>query len=122
MKTDLTTVEAYIKTFPNDVQEKLNTIRNIIIENAPGVIETISYGMPAYKTYKKPLIYFAGYDKHIGFYATPTGHEAFAEELSIFKQGKGSVQFPINTLLPTDLIARIVKFRVKENEEKFKKK
>lgn len=122
MKTDFTTVDAYIKTFPNDVQEKLNTIRNIIIENAPDAIETISYGMPAYKTYKKPLVYFAGYDKHIGFYATPTGHEAFAEELSIFKQRKGSVQFPINTLLPTDLITRIVKFRVKENEEKFKKK
>lgn len=118
MKTDFTSVDAYINTFPSDVQEKLNTIRNIIIENAPEAIESISYGMPAYKTHKKPLVYFAGYAKHIGFYATPTGHEAFAKELSVFKQGKGSVQFPLNAPLPTDLITRIVKFRVEENKEK----
>lgn len=120
MKSDSTNVEAYINTFPDDVQEKLNTIRKIILENAPEAIESISYGMPAYKTHKKPLVYFAGYAKHIGFYATPTGHEAFAEELSVFKQGKGSVQFPINAPLPIDLITRIVQFRVEENEALFK--
>uniref|UniRef100_UPI004047B010 iron chaperone n=1 Tax=Mariniflexile sp. TaxID=1979402 RepID=UPI004047B010 len=116
MKTELKTVDAYISTFPMEVQEKLSAIRKIITENAPEAIETISYGMPAYKTHKKPLVYFAGYAKHIGFYATPTGHEVFAKELSVYKQGKGSVQFPINAPLPIDLITRIVKFRVKENE------
>lgn len=75
--------------------------------------------MPAYKTFKKPLVYFAGYKNHIGFYATPTGHKTFAKELSIYKQGKGSVQFPLNTSLPTDLITRIVLFRAKENETNF---
>ncbi|CAH8281350.1 uncharacterized protein YdhG (YjbR/CyaY superfamily) [Mariniflexile fucanivorans] len=119
MKTDFNTVDAYINTFSEEIQEKLNCIRNIILNNAPDAVESMSYGMPAYKTYKKPLVYFAGYKNHIGFYATPTGHEAFAEELSVFKQGKGSVQFPINAPLPIDLIARIVKFRVKENNEKF---
>ena len=119
MKTDLNTVDAYINTFPEEIQEKLNSIRNIILNNAPDAVESMSYCMPAYKTHKKPLVYFAGYKNHIGFYATPTGHEAFAEELSVFKQGKGSVQFPINKPLPVDLITRIVKFRVKENNEKF---
>ncbi|MFV0269258.1 MAG: iron chaperone, partial [Draconibacterium sp.] len=78
-------------------------------------VESIAYGMPAYKLNKKPLVYFAAYARHIGFYATPSGHQEFASELSVYKQGKGSVQFPIDEPLPTDLIRRIVAFRVKEN-------
>ena len=62
-------------------------------------------------------MYF-GIEKHIGFYATPTGHEKFKKEMSKYKQGKGSVQFPLDQPLPTDLIARIVKFRVAENNRK----
>lgn len=77
--------------------------------------EEIVYGMPGYKTNGKPLVYFAGYKNHIGFYATPSGHEAFQKELSKYKQGKGSVQFPLNQPIPFDLIEQIVRFRVDEN-------
>ena len=73
--------------------------------------------MPAYK-FQGPLVYFAGFRNHIGFYATPTGHSKFAKELSKYKQGKGSVQFPLEEPLPLDLIERVVKFRIKENNEK----
>jgi len=76
--------------------------------------------MPAYKINKKPLVYFGGFAKHIGFYATPTGHEKFRKQLSIYKQGKGSVRFPLDKPIPCDLIERIVKFRVKENKQKLK--
>jgi uncharacterized protein YdhG (YjbR/CyaY superfamily) len=71
--------------------------------------------MPAYKLHRKVLVYFAGYKKHIGFYATPTGHEAFKAELSGYKQGKGSVQFPHTRPLPIGLVKRIVLFRAGEN-------
>jgi len=71
--------------------------------------------MPSYKTHGKPLVYFAGYRSHIGLYATPSGHSQFAEELSKYKSGKGSVQFPIAQQIPFDLIEKIVEFRVKEN-------
>lgn len=108
-------VEEYISQFPIDVQEILNKIRTTIINQAPDAIESISYGMPAYKFKGKPLVYFAGYKKHIGFYATPAGHEAFKEPLSKFKQGKGSVQFPLNQEIPYDLIAKIVEYKVKTN-------
>ena len=64
------------------------------------------------------MVYFAGFKNHIGFYATPSGHTEFAAELSIYKQGKGSVQFPVDQPLPIDLIARIVRFRVDENNQK----
>lgn len=116
MTKDATTVEDYIKNFPENIQEKLKLMRKIIIQNAPNAIESIAYGMPAYKLNKKPLVYFGGFAKHIGFYATPTGHEAFKEELTSYKQGKGSVQFPIDQPLPIDLIIKIIKFRVQENK------
>ena len=63
----------------------------------------------------KPLVYFAGFRNHIGFYATPTGHAEFARELSAYRQGKGSVQFPLDKPLPLDLIKRIVRYRASEN-------
>ena len=114
MKTDFKTVDEYISAFPKDIQLLLENVRASIIKKAPEAIESISYGMPAYKTNGKPLVYFAGYKKHIGFYATPTGHTEFANELSNYKQGKGSVQFPIDHPIPYWLIEQIVVFRVKE--------
>lgn len=112
-------VDVYIASFPPEIQEQLNQIRKTILEHAAAATESISYGMPAYKLNKKPLVYFAAFKNHIGFYATPTGHEAFAKELSIYKQGKGSVQFPINQPMPLALIAAIVKFRVAQNREHY---
>jgi len=111
-------IDLYISNFPEDVQEILTQIRTIINKVVPDAVEDISYGMPAFKTNGKPLVYFAGYKNHIGFYATPTGHEYFSAELSNYKQGKGSVQFPIDKPIPFDLIKRIVEFRVKENISK----
>jgi uncharacterized protein YdhG (YjbR/CyaY superfamily) len=115
MKTDFKTVDEYIRSFPKDMQPVLEKVREKIKTNAPDAVESIAYGMPAYKTNGKPLVYFAGYKKHIGFYATPTGHAAFADELSKYKQGKGSVQFPLDKPIPYELIKRIVAFRVTEN-------
>ena len=115
-------IEEYIQRFPADVQEILNNIRNIIKENAADAEESFAYGMPAYKCNKKPLVYFAAFKNHIGFYATPTGHSQFKKELSAYKQGKGSVQFSLNKPIPYKLIAEIVKFRVIENNEKGKKR
>jgi len=112
------TVEEYITSYPDNIQALLNKMRETIRKAAPEAEENIAYGMPAYKTNKKPLVYFAGFKSHIGFYATPTGHSAFSEELSRYKQGKGSVQFPLNEPLPLDLVTRIVKFRVKENADR----
>ena len=118
MRNAYKSVDEYIKSFSGDVQIQLNKIRDIIREKAPEADERIAYGMPAYIANGRPLVYFAGYEKHIGFYATPSGHAEFAEELSKYKQGKGSVQFPVNKPLPFELIARIVEFRVKETSLK----
>ena len=120
MKSEFKSVDEYIKTFPSDIQSLLENVRATIIRKAPQAIESIAYGMPAYKTNGKPLVYFAGYKNHIGFYATPKAHSGFAEELSKYKQGKGSVQFPVNSPIPYELIERIVEYRVTENIARIK--
>lgn len=114
MKSTPASVDEYIASFPKDVQGKLQQMRSTIRQHVPEAIEALAYGMPGYKLNKKPLVYFGGFEKHIGFYATPTGHEAFKNELSPYKQGKGSVQFPLDQPLPLGLIAEMVKFRVLE--------
>lgn len=114
-------VDEYIATFELAIQERLEQMRQAIKKAAPAAEELISYQMPAYK-YHGVLVYFAGYKNHTGFYATPTGHDAFKEVLAVYKEGKGSVQFPHNQPLPLALISRIVKFRVKENLEREKAK
>lgn len=117
----VTTVDAYIEEFSPEVQALLHKMRNTILKVASDAQESISYGMPAYKTQGKPLVYFAAYKNHIGFYATPSGHEAFKNELSGYQQGKGSVQFPLNEPLPLELIGKIIAFRVQENLERGKR-
>ena len=104
-------VEEYLSGFDGDVRARLDEMRAVIRDAAPEAAESMAYGMPAYKLDGKPLVYFAGYAKHVGFYATPNGHEAFAEEFSRYTQGKGSVQFPHTEPLPTDLVRRVVAFR-----------
>lgn len=117
-KVDPQSVDEYIEQFPNDVQKILKKLRTLIRKTAPKAEESLAYKMPAYKMHGKPLVYFAGYKNHIGFYALPTGHAKFKKELSKYKQGKGSVQFPLDEPIPYELISEIVRFRVKECEKK----
>ncbi len=120
-KTIASSADEYISAFPKEVKQLLIQMRKTIKAAAPKAEELISYGMPAYKL-NGMLVYFAGYENHIGFYATPTGHASFKKELSVYKQGKGSVQFPIDKTLPLTLITKIVKYRVKENLQRIKTK
>lgn len=108
------TVNEYIASFEGNIQDILEHIRQIVITICPDANESIAYAMPAYKLKGKPLLYFAGYKNHIGLYATPSGHSAFAKELAGYKQGKWSVQFPLNEEIPRDLIAKITHFKREE--------
>ncbi|MFZ1788452.1 MAG: DUF1801 domain-containing protein [Saprospiraceae bacterium] len=114
-------VKVYISTFSEAFQNRMIKVRDLILQHAPEAEESISYGIPSYKTFGRPLIYFAGFKNHIGLYATPSGHEKFKKELSTYKQGRGSVQFLLKEEMPYDLIEQIIKFRVDENASKFGK-
>jgi uncharacterized protein YdhG (YjbR/CyaY superfamily) len=114
-------IDEYIAGFPPETQIVLEEMRALIRTSAPGATETISYAIPTFDLNGRHLVHFAGYKSHIGFYPVPSGLEAFKEDLMPYKQGKGSVQFPLGQPLPADLIRRIVEFRVAENTGKASK-
>ena len=116
-------IDEYIDRFPPDTQEILKQIRTTINKVVPDAEETISYGIPTFNLNGTYLIYFAAYKKHIGFYPVPSGIEEIDKEFASFKtSGKGTIQFPLNKPIPLKLITKLVKFKVKENIEKAKKR
>lgn len=121
MNSNIDTIDAYISGFPQDTQEILQEIRKCIRKVAPEAKETIKYAMPTFVLHEN-LVHFAAYQNHIGFYPTPTGIESFNKELSVYKSGKGSVQFPLNEPIPYKLITEIVKYRVAESLERQNRK
>ena len=118
MRSHASSIDEYIAEFPPQTQLVLQEMRELIRAYAPEATETISYAMPTFDLNRRHLVHFAGYEHHIGFYPIPSGMEAFRVELSAYKTGKGSVQFPLDQPLPRDLIRRIVEFRVAENRSR----
>ena len=121
-KAKFTTIEAYIASFPKEVQTILEKISQTIRKAAPGAVEAISYQIPTFKLNGTYLVYFAAWKEHMGFYATPSGNAAFKKELARYKVAKGSIRFPLDEPIPYDLVAKIAKFRVKETQLKKKTK
>jgi len=103
-------VDRYIGQFPEEVKVILKSIRKMIRELAPAAEELMSNGMPGYKTNQKSLVYYAAFKKHIGFDPTSSGHEEY-------KQENGLILFPLDRLIPYDLIKRIVQFNVADNNK-----
>jgi len=110
-------VDEYIKRCPSEVQRILQKLRRTIKTTAPKAEEVISYAIPGYK-YHGMLIFFAAFKNHISVYPAPRSNDTFKKELSAYKGGKGTIQFPLEDPVPLDLVVRIIKFRMKENEEK----
>lgn len=114
-------VDAYIAAASEPARERLRELRALVRRLAPAAVEGFAYGMPGYKLGGRPLVYFAAFPRHIGLYALPSGHAAFARELGAYKQGKGSVQFPLDAPMPYEIIGRMIAFRVAENSGKAKR-
>ena len=110
-------IDEYIAGFPQDVQEKLHKLRAIIREVAPDAEEALKYRMPTF-VLQENLVHFAAFESHIGFYPTPSGIEAFKNELKGYECAKGSVQFSHKEPVPFVLIKKMVKFRVNEIQTK----
>lgn len=114
-------INKYISSFPEKTQSLLKQVYSTIKKVIPEADECIKYMMPTF-VLNGNLVHFAGYKNHIGFYPAPSGINAFKNELTGYNCSKGAIQFPLNKPLPLVLIVKIVRFRVKENTEKAKKK
>jgi uncharacterized protein YdhG (YjbR/CyaY superfamily) len=115
------TINEYIMTCPKEIRGVLREIKATIKAAAPEAEERISYRMPAFWQ-KGPLVYFAPFKDHIGFFPTASGVKAFKKELAGFKTSKGTVQLPLDKPVPLALIRKIVKYKVAENMKRDKDK
>jgi uncharacterized protein YdhG (YjbR/CyaY superfamily) len=112
------TVEEYIKTAPEESQEKLQELRSLLQKILPNATVSLKWSQPAFSDETTILLIYGGFKKHIGFYITPSTFEKFKDQFTEYKTGAGSIQFPLDKPLPTDLITKIVEYRVWERKEK----
>ena len=110
-------IDEYIQAYPPEIQSILQSIRTTIRKAAPEAEETISYKMPAFKQ-NGILVYFAAFKKHIGLYPPVSGDLSLEKAIAPYAGPKGNLQFPLDQPIPYDLIERIVKLRVRQNQAK----
>lgn len=120
-KTDYRSIDEYLANFPNEIQEKLETIRQTIHAVVPGAKEVISYQIPCFSM-NGPIVYFSAFKNHIAVAAPPPTIEVFKDELSGYKTSLSVFQIPYDQAIPKELISKIVKYRAAENEKKPKTK
>jgi uncharacterized protein YdhG (YjbR/CyaY superfamily) len=111
------TVDEYIALAEPKVKKALKDIRKTIKTTAPKAEEVISYQIPGYK-YHGMLVFFAAWKDHISLYPAPWSAVSLKKEMSAYEGSKGTIKFPIGEPMPLALIKKMVKYRVKENEER----
>ena len=121
-KTQFSSIDEYIATFPEDVQKILEELRSTIKAAAPDAKEGISYNIPTFTLNGKYLIDFAGWQNHISIYPIPTGTDAFNKQVAKYAEGKGTLKFSLDKPLPLKLITKIVKLKLAESLKKTDKK
>ncbi len=121
-QTKLKTVDEYFASFPENTRDGLEKIRQMIKKEVPESVEILSYQMPAFKLHGRILVYYAAWKEHIGLYSFSSSIIRFKKELANYETSKGTIKFSLDKELPVELIRKIVKFRVKENLEKERKK
>lgn len=117
MAAKFETVDAYIASFPEDVQRILSKVRDAIRSHVPGGEERIRYGMPAVMLGGRYAVHFAGWKHHVGLYPIPRADAALEAQLAPYRAAKDSVNFPYSKPIPYELIERVTEFIVKSRSE-----
>jgi uncharacterized protein YdhG (YjbR/CyaY superfamily) len=120
MRDTFATIDAYIVSFPPDVQEKLQGMRAVIRRAVPDAEEAIRYGIPTFRLDGSNLVHFAAFRDHLSFFPTSSGVEKFQNELSGYRLSKGTIQIPLDAPIPYDLMERITRFRAEETRKRNK--
>jgi uncharacterized protein YdhG (YjbR/CyaY superfamily) len=110
-------IDEYIAAFSPEVQAILEKIRATIKKAAPKAEEKISYQIPTFALHGN-LVHFAAFKQHIGFYPPVRGDEQLVKEASPYANAKGNLRFPLDQRIPYALITKIVKARVRENQQR----
>ncbi len=109
MGTKFASVDDYVESFADETRDALGEVRDVIRNAAPEADERVSYGMACYRVDGKPLLYFAGWKKHLGLYPVPRGDAAFERDVAPYRRARDTVGFPLRDPMPLDLVDRIVR-------------
>jgi uncharacterized protein YdhG (YjbR/CyaY superfamily) len=101
-------VDDYIGSFSPEVQAILQAARKTIHVAAPGLQESISYGIPTFSLSGRPVVYLGGWKKHISIYPIPELDESLEPQVTPYLSGKGTAKFPLNKPIPYELITALV--------------
>lgn len=119
--TNPTTVAAYLAEMPPVARKALKQLRTAITAVAPGITARISYRIPAFDLGGRPLLYIAGFKKHVSVYPVTRGMLArYGKAIAPYRAGKGTLRFPLDTPIPLDLVARLARVRVREVRAKLR--
>ena len=112
-------MEAYLAEAPEPHRTTLERVRAMIRAAAPEEAEEcISYGMPAFR-YKGALVGYAAFKNHCSFF--PMGSavlDELGDEVAAYRTAKGTLQFAPDKPLPAGLVKKLVRARVRQNEER----
>ncbi len=110
------TVDDYIGGFPPETQAILQAVRAAVLRAAPGATERISYRMPAVFL-NGVVVYYAAFKNHLGVFP-PVEDADVQAKVAPYAGPKGNLQFPYSSPIPYDLLAEVVKARLRANLSK----
>ncbi len=117
MKKKAGTVDEYLSSLDEEKRGALEKLRKIIKGVAPKAEECISYQMPAFRIDGRILLWMGAGANHCAFY--PGGVvEQYKDELKGYKTSKGTIQFQPEKPIPTTLVQKIVRARIKANKKR----
>jgi uncharacterized protein YdhG (YjbR/CyaY superfamily) len=120
MAGKLTTIDEYLAALPADKRAALEALRQIIREAAPQAEECISYQLPAFRS-NGMLVGFGATANHCAFYLmSGSTVEAHQDELRQYDTSKGTIRFQADKPLPAELVRKLLKARLAENERRRK--
>jgi uncharacterized protein YdhG (YjbR/CyaY superfamily) len=110
-------IDTYLAALPRDQHQALQRLREQIARLVPDAVETISYGMPAFKLRGRAVIWFAGWKTHCSIYpVTDTFLQAHSDGLVGYRGTRGSLHFTPDAPLPEALLEGLVQARLADIE------
>jgi uncharacterized protein YdhG (YjbR/CyaY superfamily) len=111
-----TTVEEYIAALPEAQRGPLEALRAAVTAAAPEAMEVITYEMPGLRLDDRFLVSYAAYRRHYSLFpASDAVVETLGDEVRPYLAGRGTIRFPADRPIPTDLVRRIVEVRLREH-------
>jgi uncharacterized protein YdhG (YjbR/CyaY superfamily) len=113
----MSSFDDYLATVPEGQRAELERIRQVVRRTVPDAEEATSYGMPAFKYKKRPLLGFRASTNHLSVFPfSPQAIDAAREALAGFDVSKGTVRFTPEKPIPESALDQLLRHRLREIE------